>query len=370
MTDTMLAAVYHGPHDLRVERVPVPAIGPDEVLLRVVRANICGTDLRILHGGHRKYPPGATRIPGHEVVGDIAAVGERVSGYPLNRRYFVAPNMGRGDSRETISGNNNLDPEYEAIGITMDGAFAEYLRLPAAAVRQGNLMPVADGVDPAVAALIEPLACVWRGQNKIGVGAGDVALIMGAGPIGVLHVMLARLRGATRVIVSEPAAGRRAQALALGADRAVDPLAEDLAAVVAAESDSRGADVVITAAPVKALQEQALDLAGMGGRINYFGGLSKDDPFIRFNSNTVHYKELIVTGTTACSTYDCLRAAEIVNSGRLDLAPLITAEYPLAEANAAFAAAADGRNLRVTLIPPGADEIRETKYEIRKIVDH
>jgi L-iditol 2-dehydrogenase len=352
MPETMLAAVYHGPNDLRVESVPVPEIGPDEVLLRVLRANICGTDLRILHGGHRKYPPGTARIPGHEVVGEVAAAGEGVAAdYPLGRRLFVAPNMGRGDSRETISGNNNLDPEFEAIGITMDGAFAEFMRVPALAVRQGNLMAVADGIDPAVAALVEPLACVWRGQNKIGVGAGDVVLVMGAGPIGVLHVMLARLRGATRIIVSEPAPGRREQALTLGADVVVDPLNEDLAAVVAAESGRRGADVVITAAPVKALQEQALDVAAMGGRINYFGGLSKDDPYIRFNSNTVHYKELIVTGTTACSTYDCLRAAEIVNSGRLELSPLITSAFPLSEANAAFAAAADGKNLRVTLVP-------------------
>jgi L-iditol 2-dehydrogenase len=348
---TMLAAVYHGPQDLRVEEVPVPAIGPDEVLLRVLRANICGTDLRILHGGHRKYPPGTVRIPGHEVVGEVVAVGERVSGYEIGTRLFVAPNMGRGDSRETISGNNNLDPNFEAIGITLDGAFAEYLRVPAAAIRQGNLMPVVAGVDPAVAALIEPLACVWRGQRKIDVGAGDIVLVMGAGPIGVMHVMLARLRGATRIIVSEPADGRREQALALGADRVVDPLNEDLAAVVLAESGGRGADVIITAAPVKALQEQALDLAAVGGRINYFGGLSKDDSIIRFNSNTVHYKELIVTGTTACSTYDCLRAAEIVNSGRLDLSPLITAAFPLAQANEAFMAAADGKNLRVTLVP-------------------
>jgi len=353
----MTAAVYHGPNDLRVERVPVPDIGPDELLLRVLRANICGTDLRILHGGHRQYPPGTTRIPGHEVVGEVAALGTAVADgasaadYPLGRRLFVAPNMGRGDSRETISGNNNLDPNYEAFGITLDGAFAEYMRVPAAAIRQGNLMPVAEGVDPAVAALIEPLACVWRGQNKIGVGAGDIALVMGAGPIGVLHVLLARLRGATRIIVSEPAAGRREQAGALGADVVVDPLGEDLAAVVAHESGGRGADVIITAAPVKALQEQALDLAAIGGRINYFGGLAKDDSVIRFNSNTVHYKELIVTGTTACSTYDCLRAAEIVNSGRLDLSPLITGAWPLTEANAAFAAAADGTNLRVTLIP-------------------
>jgi L-iditol 2-dehydrogenase len=137
----------------------------------------------------------------------------------------------------------------------------------------------------------------------------------------------------------------------LGADRVVDPLNEDLAAVVLAESNGRGADVVITAAPVKAIQEQALDLAAVGGRINYFGGLSKDDSIIRFNSNIVHYKELIVTGTTACSTFDCLRAAEIVNSGRLDLSPLITAAFPLAQANEAFMAAADGKNLRVTLVP-------------------
>ena len=349
--EMMRAAVYHGPNDLRVESVPVPAIGPDEVLLRVLRANICGTDLRILHGGHRKYPAGVARIPGHEVVGEVAAVGERVAGYAPGQRLFVAPNMGQGDSRETISGNNNLDPNYDAIGITMDGAFAEYLRVPAAAVRQGNLMPVRPEVDPAVAALIEPLACVWRGQNKVSVGAGDVALVMGAGPIGVMHVMLARLRGATRVIVSEPAAGRRAQALRLGADRVVDPTSEDLAAIVRAESDGRGADVIITAAPVKALQEQAIELAAVGGRVNFFGGLPKDDAVIRLDSNAVHYKELIVTGTTACSTYDCLRAAEIVNSGRLDLSPLITAAFPLAEANAAFAAAADGRNLRVTLVP-------------------
>ena len=345
------AAVYHGSNALRVESVPVSVIGPDEVLLRVLRANICGTDLRILHGGHRKYPAGVARIPGHEVVGEVAAVGERVTGYAPGQRLFVAPNMGQGDSRETISGNNNLDPNYEAIGITLDGAFAEYLRVPAAAVRQGNLMPVRPEVDPAVAALIEPLACVWRGQNKGNVGAGDVVLAMGAGPIGVMHVMLARLRGATRIIVSEPAAGRREQALRLGADRVVDPTSEELAAVVREESNGRGADVIITAAPVKALQEQAIDLAAVGGRINFFGGLAKDDAVIRLDSNAVHYKELIVTGTTACSTYDCLRAAEIVNSGRLDLSPLITAAFPLAEANAAFTAAADGRNLRVTLVP-------------------
>jgi L-iditol 2-dehydrogenase len=348
----MLAAVYYGPEDLRVEEVPVPEIGPDEALVRVLSANICGTDLRIYKGGHRHYPPGAVRIPGHEVAGEIAALGERVRGYEIGQRVFVAPNMGNGRNRATISGNNNMDPDFQAIGINLDGAFAEYLRVPALAIQQGNLMPIHESVDPAVAALIEPLACVLRGQNALNVRSGDVVVVMGAGPIGILHLLLANLRGALRVIVSEPTAGRREQALNFGADRVVDPVRESLPEAVLAESGGRGADVVIVAAPSKAAQEMALEIAAIGGRINLFGGLAKDDPIIRFNSNTVHYKELIVTGTTACSTYDCLQAADIVNSGRLELAPLVTARFSLAEATAAFAAAADGRNLRVALIPP------------------
>ena len=160
---------------------------------------------------------------------------------------------------------------------------------------------------------------------------------------------LARFRGATRVVVS----GRQTGAASgLGwAPSCRQSAGRDLAAVVQAESDRRGADVVIVAAPSKPAQESALAIAAIGGRINFFGGLPKQDPFIRFDSNAVHYKELVVTGTTACSTYDCLRAAEIVRSGRIELAPLVTARFPLAEANTAFAAAADGTNLRVVLEP-------------------
>ncbi|MFW6182622.1 MAG: zinc-binding dehydrogenase, partial [Chloroflexota bacterium] len=320
MSENMLAAVYHGPEDIRLEQVPRPALATGEMLLRVINTNICGTDLRILHGGHSKYPPGTVRIPGHEVVGELAEIDADVDGYHVGQRVFIAPNMGRSGSRETISGNNNLDPDYQAIGINLDGAFAEYMRIPAAAIRQGNVMPVDADVDPAVAALIEPFACVLRGQNAVGVRDGDVVVVMGAGPIGVMHATLARLRGALHVIVSEPLQGRREQALQLGADRVVNPFEEDLEAAVMEASNGRGADVVIVAAPSKPAQESALQIAATGGRINFFGGLPKQDPYIRFDSNRVHYKELVVTGTTACSTYDCLRAADIVNSGRVDLA--------------------------------------------------
>lgn len=347
----MLAAVYHGPDDLRVEEVPVPEIGPGEILLRVNNASICGTDLRILHGGHRKYPAGTVRIPGHEMVGIIAGTGRDVSGFSTGQKVFVAPNMGCGHCRQCITGNNNLCANYDAIGVTIDGAFAEYVRIPAAAVAQGNLMLISERVDPAVAALVEPFACVLRGQNAVHIRPGDVVLVMGAGPIGIMHTKLARLRGASRVIVSEPNPGRLAQASKLGADRAVDPVSEDLAAIIGQETQGQGADVVIVAAPVNQAQESALQLAGIGGRINFFGGLPKDRPSINFDSNLVHYKELIVTATTACSTGDCWQAAEIVNSGRIDLSDLISARLPLSEARAAFMMAEDRKSLKVVLEP-------------------
>jgi L-iditol 2-dehydrogenase len=347
----MLAAVYHGPHDLRVEQMDTPSIGPDEVLLKVGAASICGTDLRIYHGNHRKFPPGTVRIPGHEVVGTIAALGENVKGLTVGQRMFVAPNTGCGHCLQCISGNNNVCANYQGIGVTRDGGFAEYMRVSAAAVLQGCLMPVADNVDSAVAALIEPFACVVRGQRPLAIRPGDTVMVLGAGPIGIMHLKLARFSGAGRVVVSEMAPERLAQAAAAGADRVLDATHEDVEAAVARLTEGRGADVVIVAAPSHAGQEQALRLAGIGGRINFFGGLPKDRPTINFDSNLVHYKELLVTATTACSTLDCWQAAEIVNSGKVDLSDIISQRFPLTDAVAAFAAAEDRRSLKIVLEP-------------------
>jgi L-iditol 2-dehydrogenase len=347
----MLAAVYHGPHDLRVEEVPTPAVGSGEALLRVKSASICGTDLRILHGDHRKYPVGTVRIPGHEVVGTIEELGPGVKGLQPGQTVFVAPNMGCGHCRQCISGNNNLCAEYDALGVTLNGGFAEYMLIPARAIMQGNVLPVRQDLDCAVAALTEPFACVVRGQNAVGIQPGDVVLVMGAGPIGIMHTKLARLHGAGRVVVSEPMPERLDQARALGADRAVNPTQEDVAHAVAEESEGRGADVIIVAAPAHIAQQSALQLAAIGGRINFFGGLPRDRSTIQFDSNIVHYKELRVTATTACSTGDCVQAAGILNSGRIDLSPLVTHRFPLQEAASAFAAAEGKKSLKVVLEP-------------------
>ncbi|NJN97586.1 MAG: zinc-binding dehydrogenase [Anaerolineales bacterium] len=216
---------------------------------------------------------------------------------------------------------------------------------------QGNLIPIDRETDPAAGALIEPFACVLRGQNAVDIRPGDVVLVFGAGPIGVMHIMLARLRGASRVIVSEVLETRRLQAIQAGADRVVNPVQENLANVVLEESKGEGADVIITAAPVHAVQQEALQLAAIGGRINYFGGLPKDKPTIVFDSNLVHYKEIRVTGTTACSTDDCRQAAAIVNSGRIDLTAIVSGRFPLSQTVEAFAAAEDRTSLKIVVEP-------------------
>jgi L-iditol 2-dehydrogenase len=347
----MLADVYHGPNDLRVEEVPVPKIGAGELLIKVLSASICGTDLRIYHGNHRMYTPGTVRIPGHEVVGTIAEIGEGLEGFVFGERVFIAPNMGCGHCAQCVSGNNNLCANYDAIGVTIDGGFAEFMRVPANSVQQGNVIEVSETVDPAVAALMEPFACVLRGQNALHIQPGEIVLVIGAGPIGVMHTKLAKVRGAGQVIVSEPIVDRAVQAKRMGADLVINPMEENLQSVIDDESNGRGADIIIVAAPVHAAQESALTVAAIGGRINFFGGLPKDRPTIDFNSNLVHYKELVITGTTACSTNDCWQATRIVNSGLIDLSDLVSQRFPLREAVAAFAAAEDRKSLKIVLEP-------------------
>lgn len=347
----MKAAVYHGPQDIRIEEIPNPVAGEREMVIKVDSASVCGTDLRIYHGQHRMYQEGAKRIPGHEVVGRISQIGSKVEGFTVGQKVFIAPNMGCGHCEQCIKGTNNLCKNYAAVGITMDGGFAEYMLVPEQAIAQGNIIPINDEVDPAVAALLEPFACVLRGQNALHIQPGEVVLIIGAGPIGVMHTKLAKARGAGLILVSEPISSRAKQALNAGADHTIHPMEQDLHSEVMRLTVNHGADVVIVAAPVHLAQETALEAAAIGGRINFFGGLPKDRPTINFNSNLVHYKELVVTGTTACSTADCWQAAQMVNRGLVDLSDLISQRYPLEQTVQAFEAAENRTSLKIVIEP-------------------
>jgi L-iditol 2-dehydrogenase len=354
----MIAAVYHGPEDLRLEERPIPSAAPGEAVVRVDCASICATDLRILRGVHRKYGPGTVRVPGHEVVGTIAEVGSQFRGdYRVGQRVFVAPNIGCGHCRECLRGENNLCANYDALGITLDGAFAEYMRVPSAFLEQGNLIPFDNALDGAAVALAEPFACVLRGQKAVNLGSDDVVLILGAGPIGVMHTIAARAADARKVIVSEQSTQRRELAAAAGATRTVNFTEESLPEAVAEETEGRGADVVIVAAGVREAMEGAPALTAIGGRINLFAGLPVGNTAITLDSNLIHYKELKITGTTGCSTNDCRYSMELITSGKVNLASLISSRYRLDRISDAFSAARAGNILKVVLENDSREEL-------------
>ncbi len=186
-----------------------------------------------------------------------------------------------------------------------------------------------------------------RGQDALDIQPGETVMVMGAGPIGLMHLKLARLRGAGKVIISEPVQERRDRARIVGAIFVYDPLSDEFNAHIQDETRGKGVDVIIVAAPSHAAQQEALNLAATGGRINFFGGLPKDRPLVQLDANAVHYKELIVTGTTGCSTADCRRATDLVSAGLVDLGDLISLRLPLSQFEDAFSAAEDRQVLKV-----------------------
>lgn len=345
----MRAFVYHGPHDLRLEERPDPRPGRGEALLRVDACGICGTDLRIAAGAHRAYPPGTVRVPGHEIAGTIVEAGPGAD-VAEGTRAFVAPNIGCGRCAQCRAGRVNLCAHPQALGITRDGGFAEYALLPGPSIAQGNVLPTAL-TDPGAVALVEPLACVLRGARPLDIQEGELVVIYGAGPIGLLFLRVARLRAPRAIVVVQRSAERGAFARAWGADHAIDPRAEDLRGLVDELSDGRGADAVVVAVPSPEAQAEAVALAAPGGRVNLFAGLPKDRSRVELDANLIHYKELIVTGTTANTTADCRAALDLVESGAIDTAALITHRYPLERGPAAFDAASTGGALKVVLEP-------------------
>jgi len=348
----MLAAVYHGPGDLRIEERAIPPIAPGELLIGVDSASICATDIRILKGSHRKFPPGTVRIPGHEIVGTVIDTGGPLKfRFKPGQRVFIAPNIGCGTCSQCLRGKNNLCPDYQAFGITMDGAFAQYMRVGRKAVEQGNVIPIPQDLDPAAASLAEPFSCVIHGQDAISVKPSDVVLVQGAGPIGLMHVMLAKRRGVEKILVSDVSPSRLAMAEELGADRSINVSDVNLRDAVMAETSGFGVNALIVATAAPGAIGQAIDVAAIGARINFFAGLPKERPYVELDANAVHYRELILTGTTGCSTSDCKVAADLVSSHEIDLSPLVSARFTLSDAPLAFDAAQDGSNFKVVIEP-------------------
>jgi L-iditol 2-dehydrogenase len=339
----MKAARLKGKLNIQVEEVPVPQIAADEMLLKVKSASLCGTDVRMYNNGYKDVSEENPLIIGHEFAGIIEEVGSEVKGYTKGQKVAIAPNIGCGTCDLCVSGQTHLCDDYDAWGVTMDGGFAEYVRIPAFAIEQGNIAPLDDEISFAEASLVEPLSCVYNGQKRINILPGDDVLVVGMGPIGLMHVMVCKLFGAAKVIVADLSDERLAKAKELFPD--VYAVKGDLTEEVK-KITGKGVDVSIIAAPAAIAQSQSTEYMNMNGKILFFGGLPKDKENILLNSNTIHYKQLSIHGCTKQSVYDYRLCSKLVNDKRIPLNLIVSETYSLDEFDRALENAAAARGLK------------------------
>ncbi|MFQ6131922.1 MAG: zinc-dependent dehydrogenase [Armatimonadota bacterium] len=344
----MKAAVFEGIEKLVVTEVPTPEPDADSMLVKVHACAVCGSDVRIFHHGNPRLKPPQT--PGHEIAGEIEAVGENVAGFEPGERVAVGADVPCGVCEFCRAGlGNNCQINY-AIGYQFPGGFAEYILLNETTVKYGPIHKIPGDLSYEEACLAEPLACCLNGLELTPVPAGGTVLIFGAGPVGILIARLARHLGAARVFVAEVSPSRAEQAKELAAGE-VFPADEGLQERVLAETDGLGVDVALTACPSPEAQMQALRMVRSRGKVNFFGGLPKGTPPLTVDSNLVHYKEMLVTGSHGCVPRHHQAALNLIAAGAIRVDDLITHRFPLDEVLAAFQAAEDRAGLKAIVNP-------------------
>ncbi len=324
MPAKMKAAILYGKEDVRIERVEIPHLEPGDVLLRTKVALTCGTDLKVFRRGYHAKMIVPPAVFGHEMAGIVEKVGPGTEGIVPGTPVVAANSAPCGDCYYCRHDMPSLCDDL----LFWNGAYAEFARIPARVVRK-NLLPLTDGLAFREAAMVEPLACVVRGVEESWIGRGQHVAVIGTGPIGLMFVALARMRGAHVI-----AAGRRIErlekAVELGAEgMVVAKPGEDLGELLRRRSpDGRGADVVIEAVGLPQTCEAAIRAVRKGGVVNLFGGCPADT-HIGIDSQRLHYQELTIKSTFHHTPDSVRKAFRLIADGHLDPNPFITAEAPL-----------------------------------------
>jgi L-iditol 2-dehydrogenase len=306
------------PNQVEVRRVPVYEPAEDEVLIQVAYAAICPWDVRAYAGLSSSvvFP----RVLGHEVSGIVAAIGKKVKNFEVGQR--VCPDMivKCGVCKACRSGRSNRcrRPIFQQFR----GGYADYVCVP-----EKNVFPLKPGTSLKAASLMEPLACVTRGQTLLDLYPGQLEVVAGAGPIGLMHMQVARAFGA-QVIVSDPLADRLVKAKELGADWVVNPTEADLPKLVKDLSDGWGADAIVVTVGSARLVEQMVPLLAPGGKLNIFAGIYPKDE-LRLDPNLIHYGEFSLTGSADSTPEDMLHALAFIENGQVRTADLVSHTLPL-----------------------------------------
>lgn len=324
MSKTMLAARLHAAGDLRMDSIEVPTPKSDEVLIKVHRAGICGTDLHIAKGN---FPaPNLPLTLGHEFSGTIVGLGSAQSSLAIGAKVVADINIACDSCEFCRKGAKLFCPEVRQLGVHDAGALAEFVVAP---IKNVYVLP--DSISLDAAAYVEPLACAIHGQDRIGIRAGETILIIGGGPMGLAHAALAKLQGAAQIIISEPDPHRREIAKKMGADIAIDPINEDLAAILKSKTNNIGPDVVIEAVGSIPTYEASVALVRRGGRILAYGA-APQDASMQLRPFDIYAKELTIVGSYA-GTYDTWpRAINLIAAERFNPAHIVDCIRPLSEA--------------------------------------
>lgn len=333
LPSTMRAVVYRGIDDMRVETVPVPRIGPGELLVKVATCGVCGTDLKKIHSGSHSAP----RIFGHEMSGSIVAVGEGVVSYAIGERVVVHHHVPCRQCYYCRKGTPAQCPLYKKTGVTAGfepsgGGFADYIRVMDFVVANGGVVRIPDGVPFEQAAFVEPLNTVLKGVKLLDLAPDDTVLVIGQGPIGLMHAALSS-RIAAKVLTSDLYPERHAIAAEFGLKHPIHAGQENVVERVLAETGGRGADAVILAVGGNALIRTAMDSARPGGKVMLFAQTQHGETTIDPAAVCVDEKTLLGSYSSSFDILD--EVTDLVFNGYrqgFDMTRLISHRFPIEEA--------------------------------------
>ncbi len=317
----MRAAVFCKKHDLKIEEIDMPTVGPEDVLVKVMACGICGTDVHIFHGDEGAAATPAGTVLGHEFAGIVEQVGSNVKGIVVGDRVCVDPNKLCNECDYCRSGIGHYCEHMVGIGTTVHGGFSQYCAVP-----QSQVYKIADSTTYEMAAMAEPVACCVHGIDMCNISCGDTVAIIGGGMIGMIMLQLAKLSGAGKLILIEPVAEKRALAKKLGADLCIDPMGEDVKEVLAKNSIQRISTVIECVGKIKTIQ-QAIEIAGKKSTVMMFGLTAPQEelsirPFELF-------KKEIVLKASYINPYTQSRALALIDSGKIDVTSMVYGREPL-----------------------------------------
>jgi L-iditol 2-dehydrogenase len=306
----MKAAILKEPGRLEIREIRTPDCPAGGVLVKVNACGICSADVKMVTQGHRalNYP----RILGHEIAGVIDQ--SRTNTFKEGDRIQIAPGLRCGNCSYCVKGMDNLCPDREILGFTYNGGFAEYIAIPIEDGIVGSLNIIPEKVSDNHATLAEPLACCINAQNKINITKNDTVLITGAGPLGLLHALVAKYKGVEHILISEPQTHRRKTAFHTWADTVIDPGSDNMMEKVMTATHNNGVDAIIFACSQVCLNESFVKLLAPAGRVSIFSGISPQLLPGNIDLNQIHYHEFFISGSYGCTAEQNRNAMELISS--------------------------------------------------------